>query len=442
MLLLLGAHGALLFLFDLTNHPVLTLLFWAVAFVALSLAVRASGRLELQGRPLGLREILLVAAALRILLLPLPPSLSNDVLRYVWDGRVVVSGHNPYAFAPEAEELSSLRDELWEGMDHREVPTVYPPLALAFFSLAASSPFSAAGQIVVLKALLAAADLAACIALVYLVRRRGVPVTRVLWYAWNPLVVLEVAGMGHVDALGVAATVAAVLWLQRAPVGAAAAASAGVLAKLVPLTLLPLWGLRSRRPLVFWGVAAGILCLSLLPVGLSTGGIPPGLQKYGVSWEFNGPLFEPLWRAFDAAGTPAVVESWLTQRKEASGDTEFWNRLYPFNYPQLHAKLLLASILSLGVLWTLRSKDPVAGTGRVLSFVMLCSATLYPWYLLWILPWAALCRQTAWITLAGLSLLSYLPRLFPGVELFPSVFLAIWLPFGLLFLRNPRWSTD
>ena len=438
---MLGAHGALLFLFDLTAHPVLTLLFWAVAFAALGWAVRAFHRAELDGRPPGLREILLVATALRVLLLPLPPTLSYDVLRYVWDGRVVVSGHNPYALPPEAEALSGLRDELWEGMDHREVPTVYPPLALAFFSLAALAPLSSAGQIVVLKALLAAADLAACIALVYLVRRRGVPLRRVLWYAWNPLVVLEVAGMGHVDALGVAAMVAAVLWLRTSVLGSAAAASAGVLAKLVPLILLPSWGLASRRPLVFWAAAAALLCLTLLPVGLSTGGVPPGLQEYGVSWEFNGPLFEPLWRAFEALDSPARVETWLNRRKDASGDIEFWNRWYPLNYPQLHAKLVLLGVLGIGVLWTLRSRDPVAGTGRLMSFVMICSATLYPWYLLWILPWAALCRQRAWLTLAGLSLLSYLPRLVPGVELFPWVFAVIWIPFFLLLVRFPRWST-
>ena len=405
------------------------------------MAVRAFRVAELASRPPGLREILWVAAALRVLMLPIPPTLSNDVLRYVWDGRVVVSGHNPYALPPEAESLVTLRDELWEGMDHRDVPTVYPPLALAAFSLAAIAPLPSAGRIVVLKAIFVAADLAACLCLFYLVRRRGVSPSRVLWYAWNPLVVLEVAGMGHVDGLGVAATVGAVLWLQRFPLRAAVAASAGVLAKLVPLTLLPLWGLRSRRPLVFWGAAAGILCLSLLPVGLSTGGIPPGLQKYGVSWEFNGPLFEPLWRVFEALDTPAIFEGWLDGKKEESGDIEFWNSWYPFNYPQLHAKLVLTGLLGLAVVWTLRSRDAIAGTGRLLGVVLLCSATLYPWYLLWILPWAALCRQRAWLALAGLSLLSYLPRLFPGVELFPWVFLVIWVPFLLLLVKFPRWST-
>ncbi|MCB1033391.1 MAG: hypothetical protein KDD47_06110 [Acidobacteria bacterium] len=421
----------------------MTLLLWSAAFVALVLAVRRARAEELAGTAPTLQEILLVAAGLRLLLLPLPATLSNDVLRYVWDGRAVVSGHNPYALAPDSESLAGLRDDLWQRMDHRQVPTVYPPLALAAFSWAALMPLPAPGQVVALKSLLAIADLGACAALVYLARRRAMPPHRVLWYAWNPLAALEVAGMGHVEGLGVAATVGAVLWLRRSETAASLAAGAGVLAKLVPLTLIPLWGLQCRRPWVFWALTAGVLVAGLLPVGLSVHGVPPGLKTYGVSWEFNGPIFEPLWRGLDALGSTSAVEGWLDARKSASGDIASWNRWYPFNYPQLHAKLMLTAALGLAVLLlSFRASDAVAGSGRVLSAVLLCSATLYPWYLLWILPWAALCRQRAWLALSGLSLLSYLPRLFPGVELFPWVFAFIWGPFALLFLRFSAWSTD
>ena len=57
-------------------------------------------------------------------------------MRYLWDGRVLVAGFNPYTEAPDASQLAELRDESWERMPHRDVATVYPPLALAFFSIA------------------------------------------------------------------------------------------------------------------------------------------------------------------------------------------------------------------------------------------------------------------------------------------------------------------
>ena len=152
--------------------------------------------------------ILLVAALLRLLLVPLPPTLSDDTLRYIWDGKVVRAGFNPYLLAPEAPELEALRDELWERMPHKEVPTVYPPLALALFSAASVLPRPLIG----VKILLCLVELAGCWLLIGLARRLGVGAGRAIWYCWNPLVSLEVAGMGHVDAAVMAATVATV-WL-------------------------------------------------------------------------------------------------------------------------------------------------------------------------------------------------------------------------------------
>src|SRR5262249_54645536 len=113
------------------------------------------------------------------------------------------------------------------------------------------------------------------------------------------------------------------------------------------------------------------------------------------------------------------------------------NFLYPYLYPQFLAKLLLAAGMAAAVLLSLRERDPVAGTGRLFGRLLLCSATVYPWYLLWVLPWAALRRDVAWRALLGLILLSYLPQA-SGVALWPWVYLGIWGPFfAMLLLRRP-----
>jgi hypothetical protein len=444
---LVATHLGLLILFDLTARPALTLAllyggFAALAVAGWQLSRAAPGRLRWP-------HLLGVALLLRGLLLPLPPTLSNDILRYLWDGRVVASGHNPYLLAPEAEALHDLRDETWEAMHHHDVPTVYPPLAMALFTVAASVPGSSPVGVMVLKGLLSLADLLTCGLLVLLARRRRVPLHRVVWYAWNPLVVLEVAGMGHVDALGVAAVVAAVFYLHRpqeaargaprAVAASAAAACAGVLAKLAPLALIPLWSRASGRPLRYLGWVAAILTVTGLPVLWACGGIPPGLIRYGVSWEFNGFLFEPLWRLSEALGGQGAVEAVLNALKEATGHHPGWNRLYPYNYPQLHAKFLLAAGMGAAVLLSLRRPpgDGLTATGRLLGFLLLCSATIYPWYLLWVLPFAALGRWKSWLALSALLPLAYLPQLF-GVPLWPWVYLAIWLPFVALALAGGR----
>ncbi len=136
------------------------MLLLASGFAALAWAVHVLGR---GGAPRA-AGLLLVAALLRLTLLPLPPTLSDDLLRYVWDGRVVAAGQNPYRWAPEAPELSSLRDEHWRRMPHKAVPTVYPPVALGAFSITARTPW----PLVTLKAMLAVADLLTCWLLVWL----------------------------------------------------------------------------------------------------------------------------------------------------------------------------------------------------------------------------------------------------------------------------------
>ena len=309
--------------------------------------------------------VLTVAALLRLCLLPLPPTLSDDIYRYLWDGRIASHGRNPYFHAPQDPALLDLRSELWERVAHREVETVYPPLAIAAFSIAARSP----RPVMAWKAMLAIVDLLSCALLLRLARARGAPSGRSLAYAWNPLVVLEVAGMGHVDALGVLPLLAAALFLVE---GRSASADAAT---------------TRRRSL--------------------------------------------------AAGAAPWVKDRLEDLKQATGRHDFWNRFYPYVYPQLLAKALLAVALGAVVVTSLRRQDPIDAAFLLFAAVLVLSATVYPWYALWMLPWAALQWRLPWIVLSLTLLASYLPRLL-DVPLLPWPFLLVWapLPIALWWTRR------
>jgi hypothetical protein len=479
---ILGAGVALLVVFDLARHLILVLLLLGAAFLSLCWAAR---RLEAAGEGAG-RAILLGALLLRLSLLPLPLTLSDDVLRYLWDGRVAAAGRNPYLLPPAAPELTSLRDDFRRQVPHAEIPTVYPPVAVAAFSIAARLPF----PILSWKLLVTGADLAACALLLRLARQLGLPVGRTAWYAWNPLVALEVAGMGHVDVLGVAAALAVVSILLARPVPrgaggrsgrqdraaggaqtrpsgsnscapsspdpagpsdhqpssmaalAGALAALGVLAKLAPAVALPMWARQSGRAPLFLAAALGLVATALLPVVVATGGVPPGLVTYGVTWEWNGPLFEPLWRLLDAAGAARGIASLLDAYKTWSHQWWRFNGVYPYLYPQFLAKVALAALSLAAVFRSLGERHPVSGSGRLFALLLLASATVYPWYLLWVLPWAALARHPAWLALSALLPLSYL-ALFWKVAPWPWIWLAVWGPFFLLLSISARrrpWS--
>jgi hypothetical protein len=343
---------------------------------------------------------------------------------------------------------------------------VYPPLAIAAFGVAARLPHA----VMAWKAVLVAVDLLSCAFLLRLARARGVPSGRAIAYAWNPMVAIEVAGMGHVDALGVLPLLLAALLLiepvrgwpmgvsgggGRAAIGqgaiarrraaaAGAALALGILAKLVPVLLLPAWTRWAPRRALFVAACVGVVVLATAPFALGMRGAPPGLVTYAVSWEWNGPLFEPLWRALDRAGAVGAVKQIIARLETAIGHHDFWPRVYHYVYPQFLAKLLLAAALAVVVVGSVRGRDPVAAARRVFGGALLLSATVYPWYALWVLPWAALDWSVPWLVLSLSLLASYLPRLL-DVPLLPWPFLAIWTPFAIALLatrrRRPR-STE
>jgi hypothetical protein len=450
LLPLLAVNVALSIASDLAHHLVLALALLGPAFVWLAWTARRLESSHTSARDLS-RAILAGAFLLRLPLLPLPLTLSDDALRYLWDGKVAAAGGNPYALAPAARELTPLRDEAWRHLPHRQVQTVYPPLSVAAFSIAARLPNPSLAW----KAMVFAADLAGCSLLLALARRLRLPPARTVWYAWNPLVAIELSGMAHVDALGVAACIAAVLCLA-APAGARSWAAAGVLgatgalAKLAPAAALPMWSRWSGHPARLLAVAGGLLAAAALPVVAATGGVPPGLVTYAVSWEFDGPLFEPLWRLLDAAGAAPRLARLLDAAKRLSGEHTRWNPLYHYLYPQFLAKALLGlgllAVVAASVARAGRGGAEPAGrrlaadTGWLFGAMLLLSATVYPWYVIWVLPWAALCRHTAWRALSGLVLLSYLAQR-GGVPLMPWVFGAIWVPFWALLAAERGWSS-
>jgi hypothetical protein len=446
---------------DPTRRPLLTLLLLGVAALALPFVVRGAARAAVSPA-----AILGAAALLRLLVLPLPPTLSSDVWRYLWEGRVAARHGNPYLLAPDDPALAVERDELWRRVEHREVPSVYPPLAMSLFVLPSALPLGAA--VVAWKLIVALGDLGGCALLLRLAAARGWPRQRVLWYAAHPLVVLEGAGMGHVEPLGVAASVLVVLLVvRRRPAAAGAAAAAAGLLKLAPFAALPMWARQAGEiaresagsDAVAGGVgrvagravaprfliaAVGLAAIALLPVLVACGGVPAGLVTYALRWEFGGPLHEPLWRLLAAAHAPEAVKHGLDLMKEWTGMHGLWNRAYPWAYPQLLSRLLLGVVALALVVRSAVSRrpawrDPVRGGAALFGGLLVCSPTVYPWYLLWVLPWAALAGGAAWIVAAVTAPLLYLPALL-GVPLWPWVLLATWLPVAVVWVGE-RWRT-
>lgn len=339
--------------------------------------------------PATLACVLAIAVLARLLFIPTLPTLSEDVYRYLWDGRLVTRGVNPFAAPPNDPSLATHRDPLLQKLNHPGVATIYPPAAQFFFAGVAAVSTDPR----VFKAALLAVEGALVLALLALLRRRGLAPERVLLLAWNPLVVVECYGSGHHDLVLAAFLLVSLALLERGrriPAGIAWGLAAAT--KYTPLLLVPFFARRRVWGFLAAGAVTGILLtIPFLGAGSS---MTSGLGAYLRHWEFNGPLYPVL------AGATG------------SGDV---------------ARGILAAALGVSTLVVaLRARSASAAALAVLACALVASPTVYPWYLVPMIALLPLHPSAALLAFSGLVALSYAPL--PRYHALGEWTLPVWIP--------------
>jgi hypothetical protein len=313
-----------------------------------------------------------VAAAARLALLPVVPSLSDDIYRYLWEGRVVVSGQDPYRHCPADPALAPLRDqEVYPRVNHPDLATIYPPLAMAGFALVAA----VAPTVLAMKTWVVLHDLALVALLIAWAGRRGAGPQAAIAYAWNPLVVVEYAGSGHHDATAILWLMAALVMAERRPILSAFALAVGALVKLAPLAALPFL-------LARWPWRARITALLTISGGLGwlwseTRGADSGLTAYVRTWSNNELAFVYLARL---VGDP-ITARW--------------------------AALAIVAALTATLVIARRAREAETDTRSTLRAGFLISPVAHPWYLGWVLAFEPLGPSAPWLLLSLTAILSY-----------------------------------
>ena len=369
--------------------------------------------------------VLVSAVAFRVMLLPTRPTLSDDIYRYVWDGRVQAAGISPYRYAPSASPLAFLRvndSTIWRYINRKTAITIYPPAAqIAFWAIYRVH----ADSITWTKTALTLAELSALAPLALWLRRQSLSLLRLLILAWSPLAIFEVAGNGHMDALVLAPLVIAWLAFEgRRPTLLGVSLGVATLLKLYPVLFFPLlWTRRDvKAPLAFVSTLAAGYALFIGRGGSVLGFLPTYLNE-----RFNAGPAALLAQGLQAIGGPdmapwRVVQTW---------------------------QLLFLGLLAAWALWRpLPQPSVVRRRGwAVIAVFMLLSQNLFSWYVLMILPlltldlrggrWGLrLDAATGWLLFTGLVALSY--TFFMTWDPVPW---AIWAQYGtlLLFLAAHAW---
>jgi alpha-1,6-mannosyltransferase len=297
---------------------------------------------------------LALAALWQISFLMTPPGADDDIHRYLWDGRIQRLGYNPYEVIPTDPALAGLHTPDTRGLNNPEVSSPYPAGAQLFFRAVTAIHES----ILAFKTAFVFCDLAIVLLLLNILRRNGEAEHWVLAYAWHPLVAINVVGSGHVDILGVLLLlVSAAALTRRWRLLAAIAFAIAVAVKFLPIVLAPLYWRRVRiRDALVAALAFVGLYLPFLRGWRAPGWHPPigSIGTFLQRFRFNDPVFgmlqhlaRPQLVAAVALTAGLATAAWFRRKPESNG-TQQWA-------------------------W------PMAAS-------LLCAPVVYPWYLLWLLP--------------------------------------------------------
>ena len=398
-------------LYYLKNH--------AIGFIELALAAGTVYLVVLYalGRTRASRAalILLIFAAIvfRATLWPMLPTLSDDLQRYRWEGRVQANGWNPYAIAPNDPRLLHLRDKYYEIIPGREIPAIYPPATeLVFCAAWKLFPGPTA-----FKTPFAAADVLVMLVLAWIFRHENDRTFRLAVYAWNPLVIVEFAGSGHNDVLALLGIVCGLVLIRNRPAFATVPVALAAMAKVFPAVLLPVWIRRAcwpERRSGWW--AAALAAVTMLAV------LAPYSNALGMFWA-NLAYYEATWKNYHASLYTMI--DWLT-----GGRTKI--------------PALVGVLASWGLAFWLAWKraDPTRAAYLLVGTILVLGPNGYSWYFTWIVPLLCFFPNPAWLMLTVLQFLSYNVLIGYGIlGIFKFDPLMQWLVYApFYFLLVAHWT--
>jgi rSAM/selenodomain-associated transferase 2 len=316
-----------------------------------------------------------------------PPN--TDIYRYIWEGAIQNSGFNPYVLTPEDPLLAPYAQgelsSIWQLINNKSFSAVYPPGALLVFRLLAwidPTPLC-------FKIALVLFDVGSMTILAAILRQRQLPPSRLLFYAANPLVIVFIAGEGHVDALQVFFLLLGCWFLgQRRHLGSSLSLGLAIMSKYLAAAAAPFfWNRRAGS-----GQTAFLLPAALFLVFISAGpALFQALGEFVVNMHYNNAVTEMLGMVFG--------RGWLA----AAG---------------------IVFLLALGWIW-LTEDDPLRGIYLAIGCLLVLLPTLHPWYLVLMAPFMCLFPSRAWLYLQAAVLFTF-PVL--GHEFRTGVFREIpWL---------------
>jgi len=397
--------------------PITPIIAYAAIFISSSILywVICQQSLKPEVSPQGILPLLVILFLARASFLGTEPLGSDDVYRYMWDGRVQAAGINPYLYAPNDEALGDLHTtRLPSLVNHPEMKTIYFPLSqwISYLGYNLSGENAWGFQLLILLA-----EAATLIGLLLLMRELSDSPLRVLLYAANPLVILQFSLDAHVDAFGFPFLIfGLLLYCKKKTTLSLLLVGLSLLIKPVALVILPILFLHERGFFNKARVAVlpvAVLLIPFIPYAVSANPFE-ALTTFSKHWFFNGALFSVLF--------PLFSDNQTTRLWCFAGLAIVLFILYLTKRP-LHEKAVLAVLL-----------------------LLLCSPVAHPWYMGWLIVLLPLAPISSGLALAGtasLTSITFVTYQLHGVwKDYPLVLLLEYLPVLVLLFFDLRRKGD
>ncbi len=382
------------------NILVYTMLFLVIflTYLAICLIIFGTNKVSLSRKEIKrlVITILIFSMIFRLLMLFTESSLSTDVLRFAWDGRLLKYGVDPYAYEPLSAELDWLKNiPYFEAYDHKDEISPYPPfaqIAFLFLSIVSESLFS-------LKLSFSILDMMNCILLAHLLHNLSVGryLGGVILYSWSPLMIIEVSSSGHMEPIPIFfILISLILFSKKRLFYSTLSFTLAIWSKIFPILLLPIYlrylKTKNKSTIVMWHLIMLIiisLCLYVPFILCSGVNVFLGLYRYFSGWFFNPSLFLLFRIVLYNIGLPYTISRIVTGIIFL---VLAFRLVYVKEVRDLESFAYL-SILTLG-----------------LSVIL--APAVFPWYLSWILIFCAIVglnfKTFPWIILSGTAGFVYL----------------------------------
>lgn len=342
-------------------------------------------------------DLLVLAIVLRLVLLFSIPQWSDDYARFLWDGQLVIEGVNPYTHTPtevlEQWPLTNadLMERLFPLLNSPDYHSVYPPSNQLVFAFAAYlSKGNVLSGVMMIRLILFVFEMLAFYFIYLLLRVFHQPPYKLLLYALNPLVIMEISGNLHFEGMMLTMILAGIYFLEKSRFSISGGfLAAAVAVKLSPILLFP--GILKQIPktavIGFLFAGALILLITLGPLfGSALTGFGTSISLYGNTFEFNASVYYVL------------------------RQLGYW--IFEYNIIGILGPFLkgLTLVLILIVSFDLKNKDAPAFLETLLLIYwvyFLLNTVVHPWYLIPAIGISIFTNKKAFMLWSFLIILSY-----------------------------------